>query len=192
MQMVRRKSRGLNPFTIIVATVDDSDMETVQRLVKAGVDDMIRRPVTGQRLFESIGNLMEQRKPFVVAARLCRPQPAPRPPHRSGRRQVDARSQHHAQPRHRQFGEDELQRWSTTPFPICATASSSPAASRSMRRPSGLVEAYGAFKASPTRAEEVRETRHLLQEPRRRSARTSCRRSRNSSGSAIWRRWWWR
>jgi len=67
MQMVRRKSRGLNPFTIIVATVDDTDSETVKRLVKAGVDDMIHRPVTGQRLLQSIASLMEPRKPFIVS-----------------------------------------------------------------------------------------------------------------------------
>jgi DNA-binding response OmpR family regulator len=67
MQMVRRKSRGLNPFTIIVATVDDTDSETVKQLVKAGVDDMIARPVTGQRLLQSVASLMEPRKPFIVS-----------------------------------------------------------------------------------------------------------------------------
>jgi len=67
MQHVRKKVRGLNPFVVIVATVDDSNAETVKRLVKAGVDDLIRRPVTGQRLFQSIGNLMAARKPFIVA-----------------------------------------------------------------------------------------------------------------------------
>jgi len=67
MQMVRRKSRGQNPFVLILATVADSDVETVRSLVKGGVDDLIRRPVTGQRLLESIGGLMDHRKPFVVA-----------------------------------------------------------------------------------------------------------------------------
>jgi CheY-like chemotaxis protein len=67
MQMVRRKSRGLNPFTVIVATVDDTDTDTVRQLVKAGVDDMIARPVTGQRLLQSVASLMEPRKPFIVS-----------------------------------------------------------------------------------------------------------------------------
>ncbi len=67
MQMVRRKSRGLNPFTIIVATVDETNTETMKRLMKAGVDDMIHRPVTGQRLLQSIASLMEPRKPFIVS-----------------------------------------------------------------------------------------------------------------------------
>ena len=67
MQHIRRKARGQNPFVLIVATVEDSNAETVRRLVKAGVDDFIRRPVTGQTLFNSIGHLMELRKPFVIA-----------------------------------------------------------------------------------------------------------------------------
>lgn len=67
MQMVRRKSRGLNPFTIIVATVDDANTDTMKRLTKAGVDDMIHRPVTGQRLLQSIAGLMDPRKPFIVS-----------------------------------------------------------------------------------------------------------------------------
>jgi len=67
MQHIRKKARGMNPFVLIVAAVDDSRTETVRRLVKAGVDDLIRRPVTSQGLFESIDNLMESRKPFVVA-----------------------------------------------------------------------------------------------------------------------------
>jgi response regulator RpfG family c-di-GMP phosphodiesterase len=67
MQQVRKKARGLNPFVVIVATVDDSNAETVRRLVKAGVDDLIRRPVTGQRLMQTVSNMMALRKPFVVA-----------------------------------------------------------------------------------------------------------------------------
>jgi response regulator RpfG family c-di-GMP phosphodiesterase len=67
MQHVRKKVRGLNPFVVIVATVDESNAETVRRLVKAGVDDLIRRPVTGQRLMQTVSNMMAMRKPFVVA-----------------------------------------------------------------------------------------------------------------------------
>ena len=67
MQHVRKKVRGLNPFVVIVAMVDDSNTDTVRRLVKAGVDDLIRRPVTSQRLFQTIGNMMALRKPFVVS-----------------------------------------------------------------------------------------------------------------------------
>lgn len=67
MQRIRRKARGRNPFVIIVATVKDSAVETVRRLISAGVDDLIRKPVSVDRLFESLGNFSHKRKPFVVS-----------------------------------------------------------------------------------------------------------------------------
>lgn len=67
MQRIRRKARGKNPFCIIVATVKDSAVETVRRLISAGVDDLIRKPVSVDRLFESLGNFSAKRKPFVVS-----------------------------------------------------------------------------------------------------------------------------
>jgi DNA-binding response OmpR family regulator len=67
MQSIRRKARGKNPFVIIVATVRDSAVETVRRLISAGVDDLIRKPVSVDRLFESLGNFSAKRKPFVVS-----------------------------------------------------------------------------------------------------------------------------
>src|SRR5579862_9518047 len=67
MQSIRRKARGKNPFVIIVATVKDSAVETVRRLISAGVDDLIRKPVSVDRLFESFGNFSQKRKPFIVS-----------------------------------------------------------------------------------------------------------------------------
>ena len=67
MQRIRRKARGKNPFVIIVATVRDSAVETVRRLISAGVDDLIRKPVSVDRLFESFGNFSQKRKPFIVS-----------------------------------------------------------------------------------------------------------------------------
>jgi DNA-binding response OmpR family regulator len=67
MQGIRRKARGRNPFVIIVATVRDSAVETVRRLITAGVDDLIRKPVAVDRLFESFGNFSQKRKPFIVS-----------------------------------------------------------------------------------------------------------------------------
>jgi len=67
MQRIRRKARGRNPFVIIVATVKDSAVETVRRLISAGVDDLIRKPISVERLFESFGNFSHKRKPFIVS-----------------------------------------------------------------------------------------------------------------------------
>jgi DNA-binding response OmpR family regulator len=67
MQSVRRKVRGRNPFVIILATARVSAVDTVRRLVNAGVDDMLRKPVTNERLFESVSKFMHRRKPFTVS-----------------------------------------------------------------------------------------------------------------------------
>ncbi len=61
MQRIRRKARGKNPFVIIVATVKDSAVETVRRLISAGVDDLIRQAGSVDRLFESLGNFSAKR-----------------------------------------------------------------------------------------------------------------------------------
>ena len=66
MQRIRRKEVGKNPFLTIVATIRDSKAETVQRLISAGVDDLIRMPISIDRVFESIGNSARRRRPFVV------------------------------------------------------------------------------------------------------------------------------
>jgi DNA-binding response OmpR family regulator len=67
MQRVRRKVHGKNPFLIIIATVRDSAFDTVRHLISAGVDDLIRKPVSIDRLFESLNTFTQKRKPFVVS-----------------------------------------------------------------------------------------------------------------------------
>lgn len=67
MQRIRRKTRGKNPFVIIVAMVSNSAPETVSRLIGAGVDDLVRKPFSIDRLFDSVSNLSQERKPFFVS-----------------------------------------------------------------------------------------------------------------------------
>ena len=67
MQRIRRKVHGKNPFLIIIATVRDSAFDTVRQLISAGVDDLIRKPVSIDRLFESLNTFTQKRKPFVVS-----------------------------------------------------------------------------------------------------------------------------
>jgi len=67
MQRIRRKARGKNPFVIIVATVKDSAVETVRRLISAGVDDLIRKPVSVDRVFGSLNAFAVKRKPFTAS-----------------------------------------------------------------------------------------------------------------------------
>lgn len=87
MQRIRRKARGKNPFVIIVATVKDSAAETVQRLIGGGVDDLIRKPFSVDRLFESIGTFSHERKPFFVSYNYVGPT------RRTGQRAVEPANQ---------------------------------------------------------------------------------------------------
>jgi len=67
MQRIRRKARGKNPFVVIIATIRDSAAETVQRLIGAGVDHLMRQPLEIDRLFESFDTFTQERKPFFVS-----------------------------------------------------------------------------------------------------------------------------
>jgi DNA-binding response OmpR family regulator len=110
MQRIRRKARGKNPFVIIVATVKDSAAETVQRLIGGGVDDLIRKPFSVDRLFESIGTFSHERKPFFVSYNYVGPT------RRTGQRAVEPANQIIKVPntlRSRaieMIGDDELER----------------------------------------------------------------------------------
>jgi len=66
MQGIRRKAYGRNPFVVVIAAVKDSDTETVRRLIDAGVDDLIRKPLSISRLVEGIDKFTLGRKPFAA------------------------------------------------------------------------------------------------------------------------------
>jgi DNA-binding response OmpR family regulator len=65
-QCVRKKQKGRNPFVLVVATVKESQTETVKRLIAAGIDDLVRKPISFDRLFDRITGFSRGRKPFVV------------------------------------------------------------------------------------------------------------------------------
>src|SRR5579862_3889863 len=87
MQKIRRKEVGQNPFVTIIATIRDSKAETVRRLIDAGVDDLIRVPVSIDRVFESIGKSAKRRRPFVVTYDYVGPA---RPTPRNAKKSTDA------------------------------------------------------------------------------------------------------
>lgn len=66
MQRIRRKDVGLNPFVTVVATMRESSLETIRRLIDGGVDDLIRSPAGIDRIFASIDKSLRRRKPFIV------------------------------------------------------------------------------------------------------------------------------
>lgn len=67
MQRIRHYEIGRNPFLHIVALVSLTGRDQIQRLIGAGVDDLIRRPMPSQRIAARFDNLARPRKPFVVA-----------------------------------------------------------------------------------------------------------------------------
>ena len=67
MQRIRHKEIGANPFLHIVAMVSLSGRDQIQRLIGAGVDDLIRKPMTPVRLASRFDAMVRPRKPFVVA-----------------------------------------------------------------------------------------------------------------------------
>jgi DNA-binding response OmpR family regulator len=67
IQDIRRKSRGRNPFVIVIATVTDSTISEVKSLLDGGVDDLIRSPISSERLLAGIEKFTKQRKPFVAS-----------------------------------------------------------------------------------------------------------------------------
>lgn len=64
---LRRRSFGRNPFVIAVATMTDSNLDKVRKLVDVGVDDLIRKPMSSKRLFTGIKKFAQSRKPFVAS-----------------------------------------------------------------------------------------------------------------------------
>jgi len=86
MRRIRRKEIGQNPFVTVIAAIRDSKAETVRRLIEAGVDDLIRMPISIGRVFESIGNAARRRRPFVVTYDYVGPQ---RPTAKGNRRPTD-------------------------------------------------------------------------------------------------------
>ena len=62
----RRKARGRNPFVIVIATVSNANVATVKTMIDAGVDDLIRKPFTIDRVVDGVTKLARSRKPFVA------------------------------------------------------------------------------------------------------------------------------
>jgi len=66
LQRLRRNDLGGNPFTIVLATVHDASMNGIRTVLDAGVDDLLLKPVSINRIIDRISTLVWDRKPFVV------------------------------------------------------------------------------------------------------------------------------
>jgi DNA-binding response OmpR family regulator len=64
---IRRHHQGRNPFVIVIATIADATRDTVGQLIDAGIDDLLRKPVSQDRLFGSIERFTRTRKLFATS-----------------------------------------------------------------------------------------------------------------------------
>lgn len=65
-QRIRRKTVGRNPFTLLIATLNDASVSEVRRMVNAGADRVLRKPVPMNVMLDNIDALLRQRRPFVA------------------------------------------------------------------------------------------------------------------------------
>ncbi len=66
IQRIRQNALGRNPFAVIIATLGDPSLPAVRRAVSAGVDRVLRKPVSMDILAEHVDALSHFRKPFVA------------------------------------------------------------------------------------------------------------------------------
>lgn len=67
VQQIRRNALGKNPFVTIIAMVGKTEAGSTRAVVDAGVDDIIPKPLTVDRLFNSVSALTKARRSFVVS-----------------------------------------------------------------------------------------------------------------------------
>lgn len=87
---IRHKRLGSNPFITIIVMVWSPNRDTVDRITRCGVDDLLVKPISPAKLMERINYLAGNRKPFVVTSEYIGPD------RRSGRTPKDGEEALHA------------------------------------------------------------------------------------------------
>lgn len=71
---IRNRRLGRNPFMVIMAVTWDPVWDVAQPTLEAGIDDLIAAPLSAQILTDRIGNLVFNRKNFVVTMNYVGPE----------------------------------------------------------------------------------------------------------------------
>jgi len=66
MQQIRHGTIGRNPFTLVLATVGDATIDDIRRVINAGVDRVVRKPMSMGDMVACVNALAASRKPFVA------------------------------------------------------------------------------------------------------------------------------
>jgi CheY-like chemotaxis protein len=85
MQQIRHGTIGRNPFTLVLATVGDATIDEIRRIVNAGVDRVVRKPMSMGDMVACVNALASTRKPFVATESYVGPSRRA-----AGRSEVDA------------------------------------------------------------------------------------------------------
>lgn len=67
-QAIRHGEIGSNPFVPIILATWEAEHSIVRRIIDAGADDLLVKPLSTQAISDRIQALAEKRKPFVVTA----------------------------------------------------------------------------------------------------------------------------
>jgi DNA-binding response OmpR family regulator len=67
IQQIRRNTLGANPFATIIATIGKTEAGSTRAAVDAGVDDIVPKPLTADRLMKTVSALTQAQRSFIVA-----------------------------------------------------------------------------------------------------------------------------
>lgn len=71
---IRNGTAGNNPFLVVIALTWLPEKDVVHLTLTSGTDDVVTKPVSTKALMDRIGNLVENRKPFVVTTTYIGPE----------------------------------------------------------------------------------------------------------------------
>ncbi len=63
---IRNQVIGHNPFVVIIATTWNPSWGIIRRVLNAGADDIVNKPISVQLLLNRVSNLIRNRKEFIV------------------------------------------------------------------------------------------------------------------------------
>ena len=72
-QSVRQRDCGRNPFAMIISTLSDASVGEVRKVINAGVDRVVRKPMSMTVLTGHVDALTQSRRPFVATERYVGP-----------------------------------------------------------------------------------------------------------------------
>jgi DNA-binding response OmpR family regulator len=90
VQQIRRNALGPNPFATIIATIGKTEAGSTKAAVDAGVDDIVPKPLTADRLMKCVSTLIQAERMFIVSPDYIGPtrRREPRPEERAKVRSV--------------------------------------------------------------------------------------------------------